>query len=1021
MTQHSESLAPSSKRRLAFGALVGAIMTLAGCFHGGPKTEVSSLEMEVPEGAIVVPGNRGWVNTGVQVVAGQPITISAGGKVVVGKTRRRGSDEVDPAGTYFFSDSVVDEPFPLPSAAQGPAPCYALIGRIDNGEPFVIGRQKSWTASQTGTLWLGVNDFDVSDNVGQFYAEISHPKKIQPVSHEEIATAGSSPGSPVPGCSVVVIYVDGLRPDVVREMAALGHIPNMNRLFVEQGAWLSNAFTAFPSDTITSNGTMWTGCFSDRHGLKGQVRFSRTKLESESYLDPLGPSRSARLLQPQGLDYAVNRTQEESRRILFGADESRQWKAANTTGIPPIYAHLRNHGGDWSTGILPIMTDIPPLLWTRSMAREMPYFHSQKAWQYIDNANTHYAVKELLQRRDPVTIIWLPETDSVSHKQCRGQFGMTRRTIAKADLCIGEIVSELRAQRRLDKTYLFLVSDHGHHGGRTTHLSHFDIANELIYKPREMTRDGRWVGGGLGLSVRQHRSWNRHRGDGRRNFVFVDGDSDGVARLFLPKNNYHSGDWTGPNAPAKLFSYPISKSMMPLNVVESICATKAVHGNGQVTNPIDLVLLKLTDHSIMIATLDRGYAVIDRKKDENQKWVYRYQPVQNIRPMQNGVVMYDVVQSPKVDPLRLLETIQPELLKYYHSERAWLAGTAQAPYPDSVVTLTRHLLWQENLTARENEFAPDLVVTARPGWYFGTKSSPGTMHGYPLADAMRASWFVTGPGIRRGARVERPCRLVDLTPTILDIVGLDVEELNLDGEPVRSIYEPEITVTRATTQPVYWQDVDLAAWNRIGYTPLDESRHKPFTINRPDSAFDLNNIAYNALTIGELSLFRMFDDVVSPLAGDDEHLTTTVERVEQQGRHVEQGWVAEGVQAINVSGVTLGDYSPTSLGNMKRVDGAVDWVQNRVLAADHQIARPLGREHLPGATVFHGAIDGTQNGFWEAYRFAQRVLIEVLDESILSGLEDRTDGLVNGLRRQPAETLVDDNALQTPARTARRR
>ncbi len=61
---------------------------------------------------------------------------------------------------------------------------------------------------------------------------------------------------------------------------------------------MQNAFTGFPSDTITSNGTMWTGCFSDRHGLKGQVSFSRRTLESKSYLDPMGPSRSARHVGP---------------------------------------------------------------------------------------------------------------------------------------------------------------------------------------------------------------------------------------------------------------------------------------------------------------------------------------------------------------------------------------------------------------------------------------------------------------------------------------------------------------------------------------------------------------------------------------------------------------------------------------------------------------------------------------------------------------------------------------------------
>ena len=113
---------------------------------------------------------------------------------------------------------------------------------------------------------------------------------------------GLTGGGPAPGCRAVVFYVDGLRPDVVEELAAMGHIPNIARHFVHGGTHLVNAFTAFPSDTITSNGTMWTGCFSDRHGLKGQVRFSRHRLRSDSFLEPMGPGRSSRQLAPRGVD-----------------------------------------------------------------------------------------------------------------------------------------------------------------------------------------------------------------------------------------------------------------------------------------------------------------------------------------------------------------------------------------------------------------------------------------------------------------------------------------------------------------------------------------------------------------------------------------------------------------------------------------------------------------------------------------------------------------------------------------------
>ena len=52
---------------------------------------------------------------------------------------------------------------PIPNAPAG-----ALIGRVDNGQPFVIGRNTSVRMPASGTLFLGINDDNVSDNRGDF-------------------------------------------------------------------------------------------------------------------------------------------------------------------------------------------------------------------------------------------------------------------------------------------------------------------------------------------------------------------------------------------------------------------------------------------------------------------------------------------------------------------------------------------------------------------------------------------------------------------------------------------------------------------------------------------------------------------------------------------------------------------------------------------------------------------------------------------------------------------------------------
>jgi hypothetical protein len=47
-------------------------------------------------------------------------------------------------------------------------PAGALIGRIDNGDPFFIGNRRTVRAALSGRLYLGVNDDYLEDNSGSF-------------------------------------------------------------------------------------------------------------------------------------------------------------------------------------------------------------------------------------------------------------------------------------------------------------------------------------------------------------------------------------------------------------------------------------------------------------------------------------------------------------------------------------------------------------------------------------------------------------------------------------------------------------------------------------------------------------------------------------------------------------------------------------------------------------------------------------------------------------------------------------
>ena len=416
--------------------------------------------------------------------------------------------------------------------------------------------------------------------------------------------------------------------------------------------------------------------------------------------------------------------------------------------------------------------------------------------------------------------------------------------------------------------------------------------------------------------------------------------------------------------------------------------------------------MRLSENSILITTHDRGQAVIDRRLTLDQKWVYRYRTVRNVRPVADGTVEFDIIPAPQIDPLGLNQVVPTSKWGQFQNEQEWLQLTAFTDYPDSVVAITRHLLWQDNLKYREEEFASDLVVTAKRNWYFGTKSSPGTMHGYPFRESMRATWFVSGPTIRRGARLNKATRLADLTPTILDLIGFQDSEIEFDGRAVTEIYSKQRRYeNQRMERPIYWKDVNLTAWEQVSYQPSAPYEFLPWTVNNPDSPLDLNIIAGNLITLGDISFWRLFDDVVSPLTGGEDYLVSSLENMEQQSWKLGEP-VGEATGVIDFSGLTLSDYSQTSIGHLKRVDRAIDWVQERTLELDNSVVSPLGYEQSPPVKIFNGGIDGTQFVVWETYRFVQRIAMQLLDEEILNGLENMTDRGINQLRRVPAERKV---------------
>jgi hypothetical protein len=112
--------------------------------------------------SVQIPGNQQWVATNFNVRRGETLHFNATGEV---NWTPEAVDRATPRGAGSGRRSG--------KPPVGNAPGGALVARIDNGQPFLIGNQGSVRMPANGQLFLGINDDVVADNTGDFFVNIS--------------------------------------------------------------------------------------------------------------------------------------------------------------------------------------------------------------------------------------------------------------------------------------------------------------------------------------------------------------------------------------------------------------------------------------------------------------------------------------------------------------------------------------------------------------------------------------------------------------------------------------------------------------------------------------------------------------------------------------------------------------------------------------------------------------------------------------------------------------------------------
>ena len=772
----ARELLDKSSMLLRAPAIVMVALSL-GLASGSCSAAPAYRPQPVEPGAFAVPGEQVWTSTGIELARGQKLLIEevepARQVLIEGDERQA----VSARGTYLFDIEQVAyplEPDRLHDDRRYPA--YCLMGRVGvDGSPFFVGTRFQGLAQQSGTLWLGINDPTPQSNLGGFAcriaqeypeppeakpthteAETSIESKEAPESSEPPVVKPSTPPATPADANVVIFFVDGLRPDVVTEMAEWGHMPNFRELFIENGTWVRNSFTVQPSLTLINFASIVTGTYANRHGVKSQAYYDR---EADQYINGLSDQYFTR----------------------FAAEVKER-------GVKAIYDYFPD---SFAAGAMPFEPLRPNILllnlseWLHRAISTAGYV-SNIRWE-MDAVQTRFAVDIASTPQAKVMLIWLPSNDVASEHTPHGQFGGARQTIARMDGHLGQIIERLKIRHRFENTYFILVSDHGHTGGHEVVNKRFDVKREVFHAYFQMNVMSMWA------------RFDYPGAPASR--IGAVSDCDGAVGIFLPRGNVDSGDLAAPERYATLAHYGLADGS-EVNAVERFVEYSAAGRfprDDLKHRPVDFGVAMVDADSVLLYKTMERQALIHTRRNTEGVFEYRYEPVRDFVPGQPN----EPIASG--DPLGYLDSkeFQEEVgdvqrwLADFHTGTEWLQATYLTDYPACVDTLALYFRWDGPVTSDSPiPTQPSILLFSNLGWVFepkenlATKVEPtiGSRHGMAFRAATNDCMFFSGPGIKKATILETPHRIVDIMPTVLEMMGQDASSAGMDGSSMRELW-----------------------------------------------------------------------------------------------------------------------------------------------------------------------------------------------------------------------------------------
>jgi arylsulfatase A-like enzyme len=272
-----------------------------------------------------------------------------------------------------------------------------------------------------------------------------------------VAVPESQTAAPAPHTQLVIV-VDGLRPDYVTPDV----MPRLFRLG-QRGIVFKAHHAVFPTVTRVNSPSFVTGSYPETHGLMG----------NNIYIPRANPSKGLDTGDKVNLEAAERAegkllTAPTLGEILQPA--GRKVLAVGSGSSGSVY--LLNHSSSNGATIHPDFT-YPASLAARAAAVLGPV----PAHATPNDAQSQYAIDAYLKLgldeiHPDVTFMWLNDPDGTAHANGIGA-ELTLKSLALVDAGIGRVEDALRAKGLLDRTNIFITSDHGF----STHTGTFRLAS----------------------------------------------------------------------------------------------------------------------------------------------------------------------------------------------------------------------------------------------------------------------------------------------------------------------------------------------------------------------------------------------------------------------------------------------------------------------------------------------------------------------------------------------------------------